>query len=130
MKIIFLIIFSISLYANSSYELKLYDKVFTSLFEKEKINIYTTKKYKSIFKYHYRFNIVSDCNEADLIFSNIDSNCTKKPIFVKDYKSFKETKNVIGAFYYRKGRPQLKLNKKNIKKFNLNIDNYLKDYVE
>ncbi len=130
MKIIFLIIFSISLYANSSYELKLYDKVFTSLFEKEKINIYTTKKYESIFKYHHKFNIVTNCKEADLIFSNIDSNCTKKPIFVKDYKSFKEIKNVIGAFYYRKGRPQLKLNKKNIKKFNLNIDNYLKDYVE
>lgn len=130
MKIIFLIIFSISLYANSTYELKLYDKVFTSLFKKEKINIYTTKKYANSFRYYYKFNIVSNCKEADLIFSNIDSNCTKKPIFVKDYKSFKETKNVIGAFYYRKGRPQLKLNKKNIKKFNLNIDNYLKDYVE
>ncbi len=130
MKAILILIFGLSLYANSLYETKLYKQVFTMLFGKKNINIYTNEVNEQLFKNSKKIKIVKDCNDADIVFLNIDTKCNEKPLFVKDYDSFKNTKNVIGAFYYRKGRPQLKLRKKDINKFGLNLDNQLKAYLE
>jgi len=116
-----------------TYERKIYNKVLHTLYVKPTINVYTDKKNYIRFPKENNFNIVDKCDQSDVVFLSYESSlvyCADKPIFVDNYNDFISIPNVIGAFYYRKGRPQLKLNKDYINQFDLNIDKSLLKYVE
>ena len=130
MKTIYIIIaFSTYLFANS-YEIKLYETIFTKLFNKPVIYLFVDKN-KEEFKNSKVLKIVNNCKEADIIllYKLEDLQCKNKPIFVTNYIDFISS-NAIGAFYWRKGRPQLILNKKSIDSYNLHLDKSLLKYVK
>jgi len=130
MKAIYIIIaFSTYLFANS-YEIKLYETIFTKLFNKPVIYLFVDKN-KEEFKNSKVLKIVNNCKEADIIllYKLEDLQCKNKPIFVTNYIDFISS-NAIGAFYWRKGRPQLILNKKSIESYNLHLDKSLLKYLE
>ncbi len=133
MKFIFLIIYITSfIYADSVYEGLLYDKIFPIIFKKDKIKVYGSKKDIVIFLKNSKFIIVKECNNSDMIFGNIivKKECKNIPRFVKSYKFYKTMPNVIGALYWRKGRPQLQLNKENIYEDKLYLPKILKKYAQ
>ena len=136
MRFLWMFIFTLFVYADQfgiAYQQKLYDVVFHQLFGKRTIHVYTQKTNQTLFLEANHFQIVAKCEEADILFLSSDKplhGCKNKPIFVTNYDDFKHKKNVIGAFYYRKGRPQLKLNQTYLDHFKLNIDNSLLKYVE
>jgi hypothetical protein len=127
-KIIFIISISITFLFSSEIEAKLYDKLFTTLFSKNIVKIYTENpeikklKYKNIV-------FVDDCKKADIVIGKIKQKCNK-PVFVLSFKDYKHQKNAIGAFYWRKGRPQLRLRWIVIKKYHLYLSNDFKDFVD
>ena len=106
-----------------STEIELFNRLFTIFFQKNIIKIYT-KKYKTLSK---NLKIVNSCKNADLVLGNLKCN---KPRFLLDYYSFKNDKEAIGAFYWRKGRPQLRLRKEKLKKYNLYVSKNFEDYLE
>jgi len=131
-KFIILIYLSITVFANNKqYELKLYEKVLGSLFEQKRINVYVDDTLKEILMKSENFIIVNKCSDALVqVGDNFELKCENLPYFATSYKTFKNETDVIGAFYWRKGRPQLKLKTKVIDKFNLKLPKTLEKYAK
>jgi len=129
-KFILLIYLAVTVFANNKeYELKLYEKVLGSIFEEEIINIYSDEQLKDILLKSKKFLIVDSCKKATVLIGNdFKTKCDNLPCFATSYKMFKKEENVIGAFYWRKGRPQLKLKTNVLNKFALNLPENLKKY--
>jgi len=131
--ILILILFYNIVFANN-YERKLYEQVIPSIFVAIPVTIYADDDTKNILKNSDLFNIVNKCDSTvDLIvgknFKNLPQSCQDKPIFATSYRWYKK-KNSFGAFYWRKGRPQLKLKKAVIEKFTLTIPENLRKYLK
>lgn len=120
--------------ASTAYELKLYEQILPLIFQNEPIEIYVDSKSKEMLEGSKIFFIVDECIDADLLigkdFHELSSFCNTKPIFTTSYQSFKNTKNSFGAFYWRKGRPQIKFNFSRIEGMNLNFPKPLHRYGE
>lgn len=100
--------------------------VLPKITHKKVVKVYTFPKYFRYFDKKH-FILVEDCKKSDIIFGNFE--CDNKPIFALDYHFYKTHKNAVGVFYYRKGRPQLKLKKEALERFFKTIPKELKDYV-
>ncbi len=123
------------LLANSSYELKLYEKVLPSIFTKLPIKVFVDKSTKKLLKDSDKFEIVSVCNDDVVLvigknFHNLSANCKEKPLFATSYRWYKNYKNSLGAFYWRKGRPQLRFKKDTFKRYNINLPEDLMRYAQ
>jgi len=133
-KFIILIFTITSLFSNQNYELKLYEKILPAIFKKDHLKIYVDAQQKNIIKNSDIFTIVSDCNDALFLigkkFGYLDMKCLSKPLFSTSYKSFNNQENSFGAFYWRKGRPQIKFKKNVLLRYNLQLPDSLKRFVQ
>ena len=131
---ILIFLLSLNIFASENYELKLYEKVIPLIFSLSSIDIYADGEAKQTIAKSKLLKLNNDCAKANLLISkrqkNITKECKELPYFATNYKSYKDSKNSIGVFYWRKGRPQLKLNKKNIQKFNLQLPKNLEKYAQ
>jgi len=131
--IIFIITLNI-IYANDNYELKLYEKILPTICKTDTIKVFADNKVKKILQNSNRFVLVENCNDATILigkyFSDLSRECRNKPIFTTTYQSFKNNSNSFGAFYWRKGRPQIKFRLEVIEKYNLNLSKELKKYAQ
>ena len=127
-KIISTLILIASFVCSGEYERVLYEKVIGSLFNKEKIVVYCDDESCEDLKGTPRFEIVGQCFEADILVGSDFIDTCSKPVFATTYKMFKKSDS-IGAFYWRKGRPQLKLKEDALKKYGFKIPHELKKYV-
>jgi len=117
--------------SNEDYELKLYEKVIGSIFNQPIINIYSDEDLKKILKKSNKFVIVNNCNKAVLMIGKkFKHRCSNLPWFATNYKLYKSQQNIIGAFYWRKGRPQLKLKSVELDKFHLKLPKDLLKYAQ
>jgi len=121
-KLVLIMVSYISLFAFNS-EVELFENLFGVMFKKQIIKVYT-KKYK---KLGGRLKVVSSCKEADVVLGDVE--CENKPHFMLDYENFKHNKNAIGGFYWRKGRPQLRLRKENLMKYKLFVSKEFREYL-
>ena len=121
-KLVLILVSFISLFAFSS-EVELFGNLFKVMFKKDNIKVYT-KNYQRL---GIGLKIVNSCKEADIVLGNVK--CANKPRFVLDYYSFKHNKEAIGGFYWRKGRPQLRLRKDNLIKYKLFISKEFEGYL-
>jgi hypothetical protein len=109
-------------------EIKLFSKLFTTLFGKKTVSVYTENKRYQHIKSKF-LKIVQDCDKSDIVLG-VSKKCKDKPHFLLNYYSYKNDKNAIGAFYWRKGRPQLRLRKKSIKKYRLHMSDDFSEFLE
>jgi len=117
-----------SLLIAQNVEIKLFSKLFTTLFNKKIVYIYSEiQKYKKI--NDNSLKNVNDCKKADIVLGK-SKNCTKKLHFLLDYYDYKKDQDAVGAFYWRKGRPQLRLRKKIIENYRLHITPEFKEFLE
>ncbi len=135
MRITFLFIFlNTILLANHNYELKLYEKVLPLIFNTKTLLVYADSNSKQTLKESAVFKLVDNCSDATLLigknFGDLSTNCKSKPLFATSYRSYKNSKNSIGAFYWRKGRPQIKFNLENIQSYDLSLPNSLRKYTK
>lgn len=133
--IILLFILTSALFSSENYELKLYQNLLPTLFRKESLHIYTQDIEKiNLFKQSTLLKISDNCSDADLIigknFDELSSECSDKPIFATSYRSFEQTKNAFGAFYWRKGRPQIQFKSEEIQRYHLYLPPNLSRYVK
>jgi len=135
MKKIFLIfLFIVSfLNAKSNYELKLYETIIPAIFSDYPINVYIDDDMYLLLKDSTVFNIVQNCDSSVTLligknFGTLSLECRNKPVFSTNYRSFKKNQNSFGAFYWRKGRPQIKFNTDVLRKYDLVLPDSLKRY--
>ena len=130
-KLLLVVVFMSNLFANS-YEVKLYEKIIPSVFQKGIVVVYASKDTKEFFKNRYLFSITDDCTKADIIvgkkFEQLNSECLKKPFFTTSYRAYRKYSNSIGAFYWKKGRPQLQFDLQKIEKYHLFLPKSLRRY--
>ncbi len=125
--------------------LKIYHKLFFSLSPKAEISVYVNdNEYRQVFLTSKRLRLVSDPKEADIVLitnartldkvftQNQTSEIGKKPIlFVTDYHLLDRSEEIVGAFYWRKGRSQLLFVKNRLDKYNITLpDEYQKFTVD
>jgi hypothetical protein len=132
--IIFILLFTV-LNAVNNYELKLYEKILPSIFMQTPIRIFADKEIKEILKSSDKFKLVNNCDKTVVLlighnFSNIPNICKDKPQFATNYNDFKKIKNSFGAFYWRKGRPQIRFKTKVINRYSLTLPNSLRKYAK
>ncbi len=120
-------------YASSNYELRLYEQILPSIFKIDTLKVYADKKAKEILINSEKIVLVKTCVEANVLIGsnfNLPLNCLDKPIFGTTYRSFKNNDNYFGAFYWRKGRPQIRFKLDVMKKQKLNLSQSLRKYAK
>ena len=116
--------------------LKMYHGIFSALSSKATIFVYTNdKEYREVFSYSKRIFLTNELEEADIVLITdvrslksivyrlkISTDVSKKPIlFVTDYHFLKMSDDIVGAFYWRKGRSQLLFIKKRLKEYDITL---------
>ena len=100
---------------------------------KENSNVYLHTTVSSIEQYPGNLKIVTKCQEADIVIlssaTNLPKECQKKILFGSRY-SHLENPNVIGAFFWQKGRPNILFYKKRLKERNIKLDSSFNRYIE
>ncbi len=129
-----LLLYSNLLFGDNTYELKLYEKILPAIFKDAQIIIYGDIAANEILSQSDIFVLTSKCKDATLLFGKdfdtLDKSCTKIPLFSTSYNSFKNTPNSIGAFYWRKGRPQIIFNLDSLLWFDIELPNSLMKYAK
>lgn len=129
-----MLLFSSILFANDNYELKLYEKVLPAIFQTNSIVIYPDSDAKALLQKSSFFKLTANCADADLLvgkdFENLKLSCQTVPLFATSYNAFKNLNNSFGAFYWRKGRPQIKFNLDKMKSFHLHMPDSLIKYAK
>ena len=132
---IFFIFFLIStIYAG---DLKLassiFEKITIAITHDKKSKIYVCSHIDAIDKYSEHFNIVDNCENADIVLisstKDIPITCKDKVLFGTKYKHLKN-KNVIGAFFWQKGRPNILFYKSRLDKNHIKLETSFNKYVE
>ena len=114
---------------------KIYDKLLYSVFQKESIHVYSeNEKYKQVIK-SSKFLVLEENlkNSEIVLITNEDeiNNINKdKLAFATDFNLYESYENIIGAFYWKMGRPEIVFSKKRLKKYNLNLLESFKKYAK
>ena len=125
--------------------LKIYHKLFFSFSNKIIISVYVNdKEYQQVFLKSKRLKVVKKLKNADIVlitdevtlertlsqYKNLDID-TKPILFVTDYHFLNRSKNIVGAFYWRKGRSQLLFIKSRLNAYNIMLpEDYHKFIVD
>jgi len=80
------------------------------------------------------FKVVNSCSDADLIIlkdkSSLPKNINQKHIFVLKYSLLHKIPDSFGAFFWKKGRPNIVFIKPRLKQQSLELSSELKPYIE
>ena len=124
--------------------LKMYHQIFSALVSKPMIHVYTDdKEYRKVFSTSKRMVLSADPEKSDIILITNQSTLLKimrerrstverdeKPIlFVTDYRILKKSSDIVGAFYWRKGRSQLLFIKNRLDDYNITLPKEYEDFM-
>lgn len=116
--------------------LKVYHGIFAALSPKALITVYTNdKEYRDVFIHSKRIFLSDIPESADIVLitdertlnnvlyrSKVNTYVGKKPIlFVTNYHFLQKSDDILGAFYWRKGRSQLLFIKKRLKQNDITL---------
>ena len=80
------------------------------------------------------FKVVDNCRDAGLIIlndkSSLPKNINQKHIFVLKYSLLHKIPDSFGAFFWKKGRPNIVFIKPRVQKQSLKLSTNLKPYIE
>ena len=135
MKVFYLLIFSFVLLSARDYSLELYEKLLPPLFHNVPIIVFADKESKEILKKSVMFKLQNRCDTSIDVFVgssflNLLQNCKNKPLFATTYKAYNENSNAFGAFYWRKGRPQIHFKRAALDKFALKVPKNLQRFID
>lgn len=135
--LIFLIFSSVWLNAlDRESTLKIYHGIFHALSSKTLFSVYTNdKEYRDVFRHSKKISLSAKPGDTDIILITNESalneilytigenmDMPKKPIiFVSNYQFLKISDEIVGAFYWRKGRSQLLFIKKRLQQHDITL---------
>ena len=138
--IVFVLLFHNLFAFDKDTTLKVYNKIFTSIFpQKDVINIYVlNQQYIDLFKNSHKFKIVYNIKKASVAIvtsqkelEEIQKIKTKNSIiiFATQEKLLFDNKLTIGAFYWKKGRSQLLFVKDRLDKYHIKLPNEYDKFI-
>jgi hypothetical protein len=126
--ILIYLFFVVQLFGMSA-ESKIMKLIFESIFQKQVVIVFVDSEQKSDIIKDAGFVVAPSCSKADVIYtSDILEHCAQKPIFTDNYETFKQNRNVFGAFYWTKGRPNIMFDSKRMEVLELILPENLKKY--
>lgn len=123
--------------------LKIYHGIFSALSSKTMNSVYTTdKEYRKVFSTSKRISLAKKPEESDIVLItnnvtlenilkdyNTDKSAKRPILFVTDYRFLKYSEEIIGAFYWRKGRSQLLFINKRLQQHNIQLPKAYKNFM-
>lgn len=126
--------------------LRMYHQIFSSLVHKPSIRVYTDdKEYQEIFVHSKRLVLTDDPEASDIVLITnrpalfkimkeqkwiSDKENEEKPIlFVTDYRLLKYSFDIVGAFYWKKGRSQLLFIKNRLDAHHIDLPSEYQDFT-
>jgi len=131
----FLILFLITtVYASDDKKASsIFNLIAKDITDKASPNIYLHISNPSLEKYPGDLNIVKTCDAADLVIIStvnyLPKECSKKILFGTRYSHLKNP-NVIGAFFWQKGRPNILFYEKRLEKYSIKLEPSFNKYIE
>ena len=114
-------------------ESSIFNKLVSAVTKKTDAKVYFHKNIESLNKYPGELKVVTDCTKADMVIlstnKDIPATCKGKILFGTRYSHLKN-KEVIGAFFWQKGRPNILFYEKRLKKNNIKLDSSFDKYIE
>ena len=116
------------------YTQRLYETILGSIFKERPIVVFATGDAKATLQKSKIFSIVTDCKESDVAILgndfNLEQKCKNVPIFTTTHRSYMYIADAFGAFYWRKGRPQIHFRKRGLKMFHLSLTHDLQRFID
>ena len=124
--------------------LKIYHQIFSALVHKPSIRVYTNdKEYKEVFVHSKRLVLSNDPASADIVLITnrpalfqtmkeeqwMNEHEVKPIIFVTDYRLLKYSFDIVGAFYWKKGRSQLLFIKNRLEAHHITLPAEYQDFT-
>jgi len=111
----------------------IFNMVIKNITHKHAPKVYLHVEIESIKKYPKNLKITTRCSDADVVVLStvkyIPSTCKDKILFGTRYSHLKNT-NVVGAFFWQKGRPNILFYKKRLDKYNIRLGSGFDKYIE
>ncbi len=111
----------------------IFNLIVKEITKKDSSNVYLHRGIESIEKYPGNLKIVTACKDADIIIlstiSDIPRECSKKILFGSRYSHLKNP-NVIGSFFWQKGRPNILFYRQRLENHNIKLDPSFNKYIE
>ena len=134
MKILLIILgIVINLFANSEkVETQIYENIISNLSNNKKIKVWTNNsKISYIFGKYSKKLIVVDKKDANIyILSYKEDIPNNKIVLTTNYKLLKKLKNSVGAFYWKKGRPNIIFIDDRLKRKHILLSSKYNDFIE
>ena len=122
------------LFANDiELESAIFNKVLTAVTAKERPKVYIYQHNDALEKYPGKLQLVKDCKDADIVLvstlKNLPKECAGKILFGTRY-SHLQNPQVVGAFFWQKGRPNILFYKYRLEEKDIKLDKSFEKYVE
>ncbi|MFA5454792.1 MAG: hypothetical protein WC272_05685 [Sulfurimonas sp.] len=112
------------------------EKILSNVSMNEVITIWSDNK-ELIAEFKKNSNLITtvNCEKATIIVIENKENlhgdaCKNKPIFVLNYNLLKDIPNSFGAFFWKKGRPNIVIIEPRIESQNIKVSKELNAYIE
>ncbi|MEA3330406.1 MAG: hypothetical protein U9Q29_01780 [Campylobacterota bacterium] len=131
--ILFFLIISAVHSENSQKESSIFNMIAKSIASKTEPTVYIHTEIKSLQLFPGDLRIVKECKEADIVIlstiKNIPAECKGKLLFGTRYFHL-DKRDVIGAFFWQKGRPNILFYKKRLELNGIKLDSSYNKYIE
>ena len=111
----------------------IFNLIAKNITEKSSPNVYLHKGNSSLEKYPGNLNITTECAKADLVIlsttKDIPKECLEKILFGTRYSHLKN-KDVVGSFFWQKGRPNILFYKQRLEEHKIKLDSSFDRYIE
>jgi hypothetical protein len=113
---------------------KIYDKLFYAVFEKTNIKVFVNDdEYKQMILSSKNLVLSESINMSDIVIVTSENdliNIQDKVAFAIEKSLLEKNTNIIGAFYWNKGRPEIIFIKDRLAHYNLKITESFEKYVK
>lgn len=136
MRFLLLLCLSLKLIAfDSASASKIFDKIFHAMIDKETISVYTSNKvYTEVVLNAKNLSLSTDYTKADIIlidsFLEIPKNSDNMLLFTTSFPVLRDKENVVGAFYWDRGRIKIEFIRPRLLKHNIKLPESFKKYVK
>ncbi len=111
---------------------KIYDKLFYAVFKKENIKVYVNDdEYKRMILSSQYLKLAEKIENSEIVIITKEEEIKEikdKVAFCVEKDLLENNTNIIGAFYWNKGSPEIVFIKERLEKYNLNLLESFKKY--
>jgi len=112
---------------------KIYLSIAKELSKKDKPLFYIHGEVEHL-RNNKKISLTHTCDQADIIvlntLSRLPKHCDKKLIFTNSYRVYLKNENILGAFFWQKGRPNIVFRGSSLKKMKIKLKPSFNKYID